>query len=121
MSWKWGARHVKKIKRSACPNRSGPSVVKWTSPVTDLRYEITPLSRGWKSEVYWAEKLRGIRAAGRTVYDRLARRSEDAISATASAARDVARDFDAMVMHTADTRANSRTAKSPIRRSPKKR
>lgn len=59
----------------------------WASPRTGLSYRTQPTPDGVRVDVWWADAFRGVRATGNTVYDRLARSSDEAIAPSDMAAR----------------------------------
>lgn len=80
----------------------------WPSPTTGLTYRITPTADGVRTEVFWADKFRGIREHGRTVYDRLARHVHEALARNEAAARAMTRGFDDAFLQQVATKYNGR-------------
>lgn len=92
------------------PNR-GPmpdATVQWPSKETGLTYRMTPTPDGVRTEVFWADKFRGIRAQGRSVYDRLARSVHEALAKNEASARAMTRAFDEAFLHAVNTKYNGR-------------
>lgn len=58
----------------------------WASPRTGLSYRTQPTPDGVRVDVWWADAFRGVRASGNTVYDRLARRADEAVASSDAAA-----------------------------------
>jgi hypothetical protein len=101
-----GLPQRRKPNRGAMPH--GSDVPASSSPQTGLSYRVIPMGGGARVEVLWAGAYRGIRASGRTVFDRLARRHDESLFPSDAAASAAVRGFETAFLHELDHKMNGR-------------
>lgn len=83
--------------RARKPNRSAVHEglgSQWRSPQTGLMYRTVPTAQGLRTEVFWADRFRGIRNQSGTTFDRLARHDHESLAQSSAVAQAMVRGFE---------------------------